>query len=287
MRTAARILRAVPLAALALLAALPAAAQDGRRKQEIIFPEIAPRTVDAPPFAIAVRSTSGLPVTLEVVTGPAILDKKVLRLTGEPGLVLIRATQPGDATFAPAIPASRGFEVRPRPYPPAIITQPAGASVEIGDPFTLSVNVRGEPAPSVQWRKDGVPLTDATARTLSFAAASASDSGIYDVVASNPSGTVTSERARVTVAKRHQSIMFMPGGPAVPGQEITLAASASSGLPVQFEVVSGVASLNGATLTSQGGTVVVRALQPGDSTFDAAVPAVQTFVFAGPPPHVQ
>jgi hypothetical protein len=220
------------------------------------------------------------------VAGPAALEKKVLRLTGEPGLVLLRATQPGDATFAPAVPTDRAFEVRPRPTAPVFVSEPAGAVSEIGDPLSLSAAARGEPDPALQWRKGGIPITGANAGTLSIAASALSDSGVYDVVASNPSGKAVSERARVTVVKRHQSISFRPAGPASAGQQVTLSATASSGLPVRYGIVSGSATLSGEILTSPGGTVVVQASQPGDSTFDAAVPATQTFVFAGLIQHV-
>ena len=273
----------VALALLAALAVLPAGAraQEARKKQEIIFPELAPRTVDAPPFTPTARATSGLPVSIELVDGPAVLEKKVLRLTGQPGLVLLRASQAGDDKFAPAVPTDRLLVVLPRPTPPSIVSQPAGVYAEIGASVALSVAVRGEPEPSLQWRKDGVPITGAKRATLEIASAALSDAAAYDVVASNASGSATSARARVTIVKRHQSISFLPSGPVASGQPVTLSATASSGLPVRYQLLSGVGTLNGALLTSPGGTVVVQALQPGAATFEAAAPATQTFVFTG------
>jgi hypothetical protein len=58
---------------------------------------------------------------------------------------------------------------------------------------------------------------------------------------------------------------------------------------VRLEVTSGVATLNGTTLVAQlPGTVVIQASQDGDTTFEAAPPAMQTvMVNAGPnPAHV-
>jgi hypothetical protein len=267
---------------LALLAALPSSrAEDSGKKQEILFPTIAARTVDAGPFTVAAKATSGLPVSLEIIAGPAVLEKGVLRLTGEPGVVLVRATQAGDPVFAPATPVDRAFEVRPRPVAPAIVSQPAGAACEIGEPVSLSAAARGEPDPDLQWRKDGIPISGATRGTLAIAAANLSDSGYYDLVATNPSGRAESERARLTVSRRRQAISFRPAGPSAPGQQVTLSASASSGLAVTFQIVSGQGTLLGGILTSMGGTVVVQATQQGDSTFDAAPPAFQSFVFVG------
>lgn len=273
------------LAALAALAAMAAfatdaAAQDLRKKQEIVFEEISARSVDDPPFDVAARATSGLPLKLEVVAGPAVLDGARLRLTGMPGLVIINASQAGDAAYLPARDAERAFTVRPRPIAPAIQSGPLGRNAVIGDSVALSVRASGEPPPDIQWRKDGVPIMGATGSTFTIAAAELSDTGAYDAVASNPLGSATSAPARVFVGKRHQSITFQTSGAAVAGgQQVVLSASASSGLPVRFEVVSGAATLNGESLTSQGGLVTVQAMQMGDSTYEPAMPVTQTIMF--------
>ncbi len=58
-----------------------------------------------------------------------------------------------------------------------------------------------------------------------------------------------------------------------------LSATASSGLPVSFAIVSGPATVSGNTLTLTGapGAVVVRASQAGDATFEAAPDVTQAF----------
>lgn len=54
---------------------------------------------------------------------------------------------------------------------------------------------------------------------------------------------------------------------------LELGATASSGLPVRFEILSGPATLTGASLTASGaGIVLVRALQDGNSSWDSADP---------------
>jgi hypothetical protein len=276
-----RARRCAWIAALAALAFAPgAAADDGPRKQEIIFDEIPAHTIDDAPFDIVARSSSGLPLTLTVVSGPAVLDGKTLKLTGTTGLVIIRASQAGNAAFAPARDAERAFTVLARPSPPSILSGPMSREVAIGDALVLTVEASGEPPPSFQWRKDNVPITGATARALTIAQASLNDSGSYDVVATNASGRAASAPARVTVGKRHQSISFQSAGNATAGQPVTLSANASSGLPVRFEIVSGVGTLSGDILTSQAGTVVVQAIQSGDANFEAAMPVTQTFIFA-------
>ncbi|HEY5079280.1 MAG TPA: hypothetical protein VII43_05515, partial [Opitutaceae bacterium] len=138
----------------------------------------------------------------------------------------------------------------------------------------------GEPEPALQWRKDGNPVVGSGARSLSVPAATLSDAGIYEVVASNAAGEATSMSVRVSVAKRRQMITFQAPGNAFAGQPVTLNAFASSGLPVQLNIVSGVATLSGGVLTSQAGTVTVEATQQGNSTFEPAMSVTQTLTFA-------
>jgi hypothetical protein len=285
------IARAIPplravLAAVALLSAPAprAAAQDSRGKQEIVFPELPPRTVGDAPFTVAAKASSGLPVTLEIVSGPAVLDGKRVKLTNAPGLVIIRARQDGNDAFLPAPVAERAFAVNARPSAPAILVQPAGGRFGVGEIIMLSVDASGEPRPTFQWRKDGSPISDAVGSRLTIASASPADAGTYDVVVSNPIGSVASEHAQVTVGKRSQTISFQGSTSATAGQAVPLVANASSGLPVTFDVMSGVAVVNGTTMTAQqAGTIVVQASQPGDQTYDAAAPVTQTFFVSAAP----
>ncbi len=279
------------LAAAALLSGfVPAAdAQDTRKKQEIIFSELPARNVGDAPFALAARATSGLPVTFELVSGPATLDGKTLTLTNAPGLVIVRASQAGNALFLPADIAERAFAVDGRPSAPALLSQPTGVQAGIGEIILLSVDASGEPKPGFQWRRDGSPIPGATGKRLTIASASIGDAGAYDVVITNSVGSVRSDTARVTVGRRSQTITFQGSSNAAAGQSVTLLANASSGMPVTFAVISGMASISGNVMTaSQGGTVVVQASQAGDATFEPAASVTQTFfVTAGPSgPHI-
>jgi len=83
--------------------------------------------------------------------------------------------------------------------PPSITSQPAPVLVNAGQPVTLSVGASGLPAPSYQWRKDGVAISGATSSTFSITSSKTGDSGTYSVVVSNTAGSVTSNDARVTV----------------------------------------------------------------------------------------
>jgi hypothetical protein len=275
------------LVALAVLWALsPSASADdsGEKKQDILFSELPAHTVGDAPFTLVARATSGLPVTFELVSGPAVLDGRTIRLTNVPGLVIVRAVQGGNDAFLPAAAAERAFAVNGRPSAPTILSQPMGSRAGIGDIIMLSVEVSGEPKPALQWRKDGSPIPGATETRFTVASAAAADAGDYDVVASNALGSVTSERAHVGIGRRSQTISFQSATSATAGQPVMLNANASSGLPVIFSVVSGMAVINGSAMTpSQGGTVVIQASQPGNSSYEAAATVTQTFLVTPSP----
>jgi Ig-like domain-containing protein len=268
---------AASLAALCLVAPR-SLADDARRKQEIQLGELPQRLVSDAPFTPVAKATSGLPVAFEIVDGPAVMDGKKVRLTGATGLVIVRATQQGNVAFQPATPAERAFSVVARPLAPSIEVQPASAQVGVGEPLVLFAAAKGEPAPTYQWRKNGVAVTDGSAGRLVISSASPDDAGSYDVVATNDSGRAVSVSAQVTVGKRRQSISFPSIGSVTSGQSIPLTASASSGLPVEYRVIAGVATLSGSSLTPLQGNVVVEADQGGNASYEAAAPVTQTFL---------
>jgi plastocyanin len=86
-------------------------------------------------------------------------------------------------------------------------------------------------------------------------------------------------------ASQSQTIAFAPPGKAnYPGPPIPLTATATSGLPVSFTVLSGPASLSGSLLNLTGiGPVAVQASQSGNSAWLPATPVIAT-INAGAPP---
>jgi hypothetical protein len=271
-----------PLAALlaALALAGPAPAQQAARKaQQIVFPELPARMVTDAPFQLTAHATSRLAVTYVVVDGPAVLDgKSTLRLTGQPGLVIVRAAQAGNTVFAPATDAERAFAVNAQAAAAAFRLQPSDARATVGGMIVLSASATGEPKPAYQWRHNGVEVPGATQPRLTISSAAPADAGTYVVSASNTLGTTTSVPVQVVVGKRSQSIIFSQVPPVTAGQTITLAATATSGLPVRFDVVSGLATVNGQVLTVTSGIISIQASQPGDGTYDAAQPVSQSII---------
>lgn len=70
--------------------------------QTIDFQEVPNKLVSDAPFTISATASSGLPVSFEVVSGPATINGNTVTLTGTSGEVVIKATQAGDSSFQPA-----------------------------------------------------------------------------------------------------------------------------------------------------------------------------------------
>ncbi len=85
------------------------------------------------------------------------------------------------------------------PLAPVITTQPANQTVTVGTAVTFTVVASGSPAPAYQWRKDNVSINGATSASYGIASAAATDAGSYTVVATNASGSVTSNAATLAV----------------------------------------------------------------------------------------
>ena len=83
----------------------------------------------------------------------------------------------------------------------------------------------------------------------------------------------------VTEIREAQSITFNPiENQYLEAETLTLSATASSGLDVQFELVNGPASLNGNVLSFTGvGVVTIRASQAGNNSFFTAEDVEQSF----------
>jgi hypothetical protein len=84
---------------------------------------------------------------------------------------------------------------------PAIATQPLTQTFTDGQAsLTLTVVASGVPAPTYQWKKDGVAISGATSASLALSTLGASDAGSYTVVVTNSFQSVTSAAAVLTLA---------------------------------------------------------------------------------------
>lgn len=254
----------------------------------------APPHIVSQPSALAV--TAGQPATLTAAAeGTAPLSWQWFR-NGEPlvefrgptlaisataptdeGLYRVRVTNPLGVADSETV----ALQVL---VPPRIVVAPAGGSIFAGDVFTLRVEAAGSPPLRYQWYEgpntgEMAPVgTDSPTHTSGALVATAR----FWVRVSNAAGQLLSPPADIVVTRRPQFIAFEPVATARFGTPpIALVATATSGQPVRFEVLSGPGMVDGSRLEFSGaGAVVVQATQPGDDLFLPAEPVRQTVTVA-------
>jgi hypothetical protein len=80
--------------------------------QTIVFPALANKNYDDAPFSPNITASSGLPVSLSIVSGPATITTQTnsITLTGT-GVVIIKASQLGNSVYDTAAPITGSFTV--------------------------------------------------------------------------------------------------------------------------------------------------------------------------------
>jgi sugar lactone lactonase YvrE len=92
---------------------------------------------------------------------------------------------------------------------PVVTAQPAAKIALAGTSVTLSVSASGAPAPTYQWRKNGVAISGANGSTYVLNAVASGDAANYDVVVSNSAGSVLSAVGSLRViAHNYAGIYF-------------------------------------------------------------------------------
>ena len=174
---------------------------------------IRPIVVPLPP--LSTTALVGGTATFSVLaTGPGPFNYQWRRdgvnITGATGATLVLSgLESSDAGFYNVIvgnasgavsSAAAGLAVSVTPLEAVTFsTQPASQTVSLGSTAVFEVSAEGTAPLTYQWRKDGVALAGAVGGSLSLQAVRALDGGSYDVVVSNPVGSVASAQAKLTV----------------------------------------------------------------------------------------
>jgi len=315
--------------------------QQGLQNQTILFNNISNKLTTDLPFTLSATASSGLPVTFTLVSGPATLAGNQVTLTGQPGTVTLRASQPGNSSYNPAPNVDRSFAV----------SLPGGGS---GVDLELTMTATAQNV--IQWGNIGFTITLTNAGTATATGvkvhfpkpASVVFTGGNELVASKGTYAVFGDQewmvgsmapgaietltlnffvlqnapltayAQVSAASpsdndstpnngtsptpvEDDEAAFTAGAPgsgpqgqtitfaAIPNKvttdaPFTISATATSGLPVSFSIVSGPATISGNTITLGGttGTVTVRATQAGNALWNAATPVERSFTVSAP-----
>jgi hypothetical protein len=131
-----------------------------------------PATASYPAAAIALTATasSGLPVGLILISGPATLNGNSLTLTG-PGAVVVEATQAGNSQWLPALPVSASVQVAPVPVISRIRFNAGGNDSHVVDQagqagstfiWTDTAGIQASPWPTFTGPKTASPVQQNT-----------------------------------------------------------------------------------------------------------------------------
>ena len=168
-----------------------------KANQTIAFNPIPNHQIGDPPILLSPSSSSGLPVTLALLSGPATLTGNLLSFGSTYGWVTVAATQPGNSNYNAAPELDRTFYLGTSPFP-VVTAQPASQSVYPGDRVSFTVAATNGPL-NYQWQFLGRDITGGTSPDLVLARVQAAQAGPYRVIVSNSSGSVTSAVANLTV----------------------------------------------------------------------------------------
>ena len=100
--------------------------------------------------------------------------------------------------------------VAQRPVVPTITVQPQGQTVTAGSGVSFSVVATGKP--TYQWNLNGSAISGATSSTYSLTSAQSANAGDYTVTLTNSFGSVTSNKATLTVNAAAASTSSSGGG---------------------------------------------------------------------------
>ncbi|MBU4199589.1 MAG: immunoglobulin domain-containing protein [Verrucomicrobia bacterium] len=211
---------------------------------------------------LSATASSGLAVTnFALVSGPGVLSGTNLTFANS-GVVRVRASQAGDPNWNAAPDVMNTFNVGKNL-----------ASVFLGNlTQTYDGTVRSVTATTVPAGLSVVVMYDGNATAPVNA-------GSYDVIGTISDGNYQGvANSTLIVAKANQTITF----PAIPDQwvtsQVTLSATAASGLPVTFTIGSGPGVITGGTLLSFTGvgTVSIIASQAGNTNWNSAANVTKT-----------
>ncbi len=257
--------------------------QVAQGSQSITFPVISNAGVSSEPVALNATSSSGLPVSYEVVSGSATVSGAQVVISGT-GTVQLRATQAGDANWLAATPVSQSFTVSKGANVIAPFATIATQAYVAGKALTFTTPTASSYLPVVVTVKSGPATLSGNTLTLTgpgTVVLAANQLGSANFV---PAAEVTTSFNVSKLANTIGAFTSIPAQTYSAGKTVAITApSASSGLAVTVTVKSGPATISGNTVSLTGaGTVVLAANQAGNEVYLPAAEVTTSFSIQGP-----
>ena len=243
--------------------------------QTITFDLLPTKAFGDEDFDLPATASSGLEVSYTSSDeSVAIISGKTVTIVGA-GTTSITASQDGNENYSAATDVQQDLIVNKADQ---TITFDALASKTYGDP-DFGLDGSADSGLEVSYSSSDENVATVSGNTVTIIGAgettiTASQNGNSNYNAADDVGQT------LTVNKASQSISFsaLDNVDLIETTEVTLSASASSGLEVDFTLDSGPATLSGDVLNLTGtGTVFVTATQSGNDNYDAADPVSRSF----------
>lgn len=148
------------------------------------------------PGVVVATQTAGLQPLMGNSTDAALFS------TLSAGAYTVRVEGVGGSTGVVLLEVALVDQFRAAQIAPAIVSPPAPIAVGLpGQPSSayFGVSALGQPRPTYQWRRNGVPIAGATGYSYLLPTPRAADAGSYDVVVTNSEGSTTSGTAALVV----------------------------------------------------------------------------------------
>jgi hypothetical protein len=281
---------ASPLAPIA--ASPPVPAPVARAPQSIVFTSSIPEAfVGGPAYTVAARADSGL----KVAVTPTPTSEDICRVSGwkvtfeAVGTCVLEARQGGNAAHRPAPAVHQSIPVGKAPQAISFDSLPPAIAVEGGSSYTVAATASSGLPVSFSIAEESEDVCSVSRSKVAF-----HSPGVCAIDADQPGDatylpaprarqSVTVGPAKTVSAVSGQTISFIstPPSAVVGGSAYTVAAVASSGLPVDYSAAAastGVCTVSGATVQFVGeGTCSINADQSGGPGYDAAARVQQSF----------
>jgi hypothetical protein len=244
-----------------------------RKTQTITFENISDTTYGVEPIALSATASSALPVKFEVVKGPAGIEDPLLTITGA-GTITVRAIQEGNDNYFPDT-VEQTFIVSKALQ--TVSFDPVETRTFGDGPIELSASSDAGLPVTFEWVFGPVTINGTTV-TINGAGSAT----VRAVQAGDENYEAAFSEQVIIINKAAQTISFTAITPQNSTDSVPLTATASSGLPVNYSIVSGPGIIRNNILSFTGeGNVVIRASQPGNENYLSADPVDQTvLVFA-------
>ena len=245
-------------------------------------------TVGGPTYTASATASSGLSVVFSAdatSAGVCTVSGSTASFVGL-GTCTLDANQAGDANYLTAPQVQQSFSVGLASQAISFTSTPP-ASALVGDPaYTVSatatsglaVTFAAAPSSAGICTVSGATVTIVGSGTCTINANQAGNGSYQAATQVQQSFAISAPSAST------QSINFTstaPAGESVGGPTYTVAATASSGLPVAFTIAAGsagICTISGSTVTLTGaGTCTINANQAGNGSYQAATQVQQAF----------